>query len=347
MTVSVSTEPVSDALWDEYVNRSPGSTLYHLSGWRRVIERSFAHHTDYLWASAGGSAIAGVLPLVQLKSRVFGHMLVSLPFFNYGGICGDSDEVCAALRDGAIAMARERRADFVEIRQESDTHPWQHGLQRKASKVAMRLSLPATSDDLWKSLGSKLRNQVQRPRKEGMTAVIGRLDQLDAFYDVFAANMRDLGTPVYAKAFFANILREFPDRTWISTVYSGKTPVASGFLAGFRDGIEIPWASSRREFNRLSPNMLLYWNSLEFACSRGYRSFDFGRSTPNEGTYKFKEQWGAQPVPLYWYYWLPDGRSMPQVNTKNPKYQAAIHVWQRLPVGLTRLIGPRIVKYIP
>jgi hypothetical protein len=118
-------------------------------------------------------------------------------------------------------------------------------------------------------------------------------------------------------------------------------------IVAFRDRIEIPWASSLRRFNRFSPNMLLYWTCLEFACTQGYRLFDFGRSTPNESTYRFKEQWGAKPHPLYWYYWLPDGRPIPQVNPRNPKYRSAIAVWQHLPVSLTRLIGPAIVKYIP
>jgi FemAB-related protein (PEP-CTERM system-associated) len=180
-----------------------------------------------------------------------------------------------------------------------------------------------------------------------MTAVVGGEDLLDGFYDVFSANMRDLGTPVYPKRFFRNILRQFPSRTWIVSVYSGHTVVASGLIVAFRDRIEIPWASSLRRFNRFSPNMLLYWTCLEFACTQGYRLFDFGRSTPNESTYRFKEQWGAKPHPLYWYYWLPDGRPIPQVNPRNPKYRSAIAVWQHLPVSLTRLIGPAIVKYIP
>jgi len=347
MTFSIASSSVNETRWDEYANRAAGSTLYHLYGWRRVIEHTFAPRTDYLSAVPASSDVVGILPLVQLESRMFGNMLVSLPFFNYGGICGDCDEVRSALLDAAINIAADRKVDFVEIRHDDNTQAWQQRLQRKVSKVSMRLDLPASSDELWKSIGSKLRNQVQRPRKEGMTAVVGKEELLDGFYDVFSSNMRDLGTPVYPKMFFSNILREFPGRTWICSVYSGERPVAAGFLAGFRDRLEIPWASSLRGFNKFSPNMLLYWSSLEFACSRGYRLFDFGRSTPDEGTYRFKEQWGAKPHPLYWYYWLPNGRDIPQVNPRNPKYRAAIAVWQRLPLSITRLVGPAIVKYIP
>jgi FemAB-related protein (PEP-CTERM system-associated) len=338
---------VDETEWDGYVNRAAGSTLYHLSGWRRVIERTFGHPTYYLSARDSSSAVVGILPLVQLRSRLFGNMLVSLPFFNYGGICADLESTSQFLLQGAIDLATRLDTDFIEIRQDDDAQQWQRGLAKKTAKVSMRLSLPPSADLLWRSLGAKLRNQVQRPRKEGMTAVIGGEELLDGFYDVFSSNMRDLGTPVYSKHFFRNVLGQFPGRTWIGTVYSGKTPVASGLLAAFRDRLEIPWASSLREFNRFSPNMLLYWSCLEFACVSGYRVFDFGRSTPHEGTYRFKEQWGATPHPLYWYYWLPEGSQMPQVNQKNPKYRTAIALWQRLPVSVTRLIGPGIVKYIP
>jgi serine/alanine adding enzyme len=330
--------------WDAFASSAPGATLYHLSGWKAVIEDTFSHSTFYLSAVDDSSLVVGILPLAQLKSRVFGNMLVSLPFFNYGGVCASSEDVRRGLLDAAIRVATERKVDFIEIRHEDD---WQQGLPRKTGKVSMRLELPSTSDELWKALGSKLRNQVQKPRKEGLTSVIGREDQLDAFYEVFAANMRDLGTPVYPKSFFRNILRQFPERTWIGAVYAGTQPVAAGFLAGFRDRLEIPWASSLRAFNRMGPNMLLYWTCLEFACSQRYPIFDFGRSTPGEGTYLFKEQWGAKPHQLYWYYWLPNGADMPQVNPKNPKYRAAIALWQRLPISVTQRIGPRIVKYIP
>ncbi len=335
--------PADARRWDAFVNATPEASLYHLYSWREVIEETFAHRTFYL-AAVDESRIVGVFPFVRLKSLAFGHMLVSLPFFNYGGICAATEDARRALLLGGIDVAKRTAADFLEIREEQERSD---ALPSKTAKVSMRLRLPATADELWKSLGSKLRNQVQRPRKEGMTAAIGRAEALDDFYDVFTANMRDLGTPVYPKAFFRNILNRFPDRTWICNVYMNGAPVAAGFLAGFKDRLEIPWASSLRTYNRFSPNMLLYWRSLEFACEQRYDIFDFGRSTPGEGTFRFKEQWGATPRQLYWYYWLPDGAEMPQVNPKNPKYRAAIATWQRLPIGLTRRLGPKIVKYIP
>jgi len=159
--------------------------------------------------------------------------------------------------------------------------------------------------------------------------------------------MRDLGSPVLPKSFFRHILAKFPESTWIVTVVRGGKPVASGFLAGFKNRIEIPWASSLRTYNQLGTNMLLYWSCLSFACERGFTVFDFGRSTRGGGTYRFKEQWGAKPLPLYWHYWVRPGIPVPDITNKNPKYRLAIDLWKRLPLPVTRVLGPRIVKNIP
>jgi len=211
----------------------------------------------------------------------------------------------------------------------------------------MRLELPKSEKDLWTSFPSKLKSQIRKPQKEGMTGRIARYEELDNFYRIFSINMRDLGTPVYPKHFFRNILDHFPENSWICTVSTGSIPVASGFLLGFKGKLEIPWASSIREYNRLGPNMFLYWSCLEFACNRGFRVFDFGRSTVGEGTYRFKEQWGAIPHPMFWHYWMAKDAPMPEINPRNPKYRFAIGVWKKLPVPITRIFGPRLVRNIP
>jgi len=331
--------------WDSYVMNSNLSTCYHLTGWKDVIEASFGHKTHYLLAEDENNAIRGVLPLVRLKSMLFGNFMVSLPYFNYGGICADDDEIFSMLLNKAADLAAAEKVAHIEFRH---THPTNRGLPEKKAKVCMTLALPADSEELWKAFSAKLRSQIRKPAKEHMYAKVGKEDQIDSFYDVFTVNMRDLGTPVYSKAFFQNILKTFPDSSWICTVYTEKgNPIASGFLVGFKERLEIPWASSLRRFNQFSPNMLLYWTALKFGCENGYRSFDFGRSTPGEGTYRFKEQWGAKPIQLYWHYWLRNEGKLPELNPKNPKYEMAIKIWQRLPVCLTKLIGPALVKNLP
>jgi FemAB-related protein (PEP-CTERM system-associated) len=211
----------------------------------------------------------------------------------------------------------------------------------------MRLALPADSAALSKNFPAKLRSQIRRAEKEGMTCRIGGAELLDDFYAVFSRNMRDLGTPIYGRGFFAEILKTFPDAARVGAVYLGTRPVAAGFLYGYKETLEIPWASSDRRYNRLAPNMLLYKSVLEHACEQKFRIFDFGRSTPESGTYRFKEQWGAQPVGLHWYYWLADGCVPPDLSPSNSKYRLAISVWRRLPLALSRRLGPNIVRYIP
>ena len=244
----------------------------------------------------------------------------------------------ALLIDEAICTARDLGASHIEFRQE---RPLDNGFPDKTRKVSMRLTLPASGADLWNALPSKLRSQIRKPQKEGMTVRISRHEELENFYRIFSINMRDLGTPVYPKHFFRNILDHFPDNSWICTVSAGKRPLASGFLVGFKEKLEIPWASSLRKYNRLGSNMLLYWSCLEFACDREFRVFDFGRSTIGESTYRFKEQWGAAASPDALAILARADGTLPEINPRNPKYRFAIGMWKRLPVSLTRLLGPR------
>lgn len=327
-------------LWEAYVARNGRN--YHRLAWRQVVQKSFGHPTYYLIAKTGG-AVCGILPLVFVRSWFFGQSLVSMPFFNDGGIVADTPEVQAALLNEASRLAKQVGAAHVELRQ---NRPQTWDLPVKSHKVAMRLDLPPSSDTLWASFPAKLKSQIRRPMKENMDVRWGGIDQLDAFYRVFSVNMRDLGTPVYSKRFFENMLIAFPDRRTICVVYHADLPVAAAFLSTFGETMEIPWASSLRQYGALSPNMLLYWSVLREACERGYKRFDFGRCTPEEGTYKFKQQWGATPEPLYWYYILDRGRPLPEVNVKNPKYHLAIALWQKLPLWMTLQIGPHMVKGI-
>ena len=175
----------------------------------------------------------------------------------------------------------------------------------------MVLPLQPTVDEQWRVLDRKLRNQVRKAEKSGLTVQRGGAELLDSFYDVLARNMRDLGSPVHSKRFFADILATFPDRTRLLCVSLGSTPVAASFVIWHGERIEVPWASALRAYNPLCPNVLLYWEMLKFSIERRFAQFDFGRSTPNEGTFNFKQQWGAEPHQLYWEYWLDAGRSLP------------------------------------
>jgi len=329
---------------DKYINCSRASNLYHDYRWGNIVGKCFGHRYHVLISEDNNGIMNGVLPLVHIKSSSFGNFIVSMPYFNYGGVCADDDFIRDQLIADAVRIGKELKVHHIEFRQENSFH---NGFPEKTSKVSMRLSLPGSFDDLWNSFPSKLRSQIKVPQKAGMISRIGRTEELDGFYEVFSKNMRDLGTPVYPKLFFRNILDQFPESARICSVYMADTPVASGFLIGYKERIEIPWASSIRAHNRLSPNMLLYWSCLKFACEKGFKTFDFGRSTKEESTYKFKEQWGATPSPMVWSYWVRNEGKMPDLTPRNRKYRLAIGIWKKLPVPVTRMLGPRIIRNIP
>jgi FemAB-related protein (PEP-CTERM system-associated) len=309
-------------------------------GWRAVFERRFGHRCVYLMARRDGR-VEGVLPLVYIKSRLFGRTMTSLPFVNYGGVLAEADEVGRALVDAAADEARARRCRYVELRHFGRRF---QDFPSKQHKVTMRLPL---EPGMWERLDRKVRNQIRKAEKSGLTVVSGGGELLDEFYTVFARNMRDLGTPVYARRFFDEILRAFPGRIRLVIVRLKDAPIAGGVTYRTNSIVQVPWASSIRDHNSLCPNHLLYWHAIESAVADGCHVFDFGRSTPNEGTYKFKEQWGAAPVALNWEYCLLQGGDLPDQSPKNPKFQMAIQAWKRLPLWVANAVGPYIVTSIP
>ena len=211
----------------------------------------------------------------------------------------------------------------------------------------MRLTLPDSAEELGKTLGAKTRSQIKRPIREDPKVSIGGIEIVDRFYVVFSRNMRDLGTPVYAKAMFDDILRRFPEESSIVLIEIQGRPAAAAFLLHFRDTTEVTWASADRQFNKISINMFMYWEILKFSIERGSTIFDFGRSTVESGSYRFKKQWGAKPVQLYWNYWLKEGHTLPKMNPDNPKYALAISAWKKLPLRISNLLGPHIVRHLP
>ncbi len=337
-------EAIGESRWNAYVDNCEQASVYHLSGWKSIISKAFNGRCLYFAAISETGDVSGVLPLVHFKNRLFGNFLVSMPYFNHAGLLSNNAEAEEALLSHVIHVAQGLDVSHLELR---EFHPRHGEWQYKDEKVLMLLDLPSDPDVLWKSIGSKRRSQVKRPEREGASVSTGGLELLDDFYAVFSRNMRDLGTPVYARALFAEILKNFPSDTFIVVIYLNKTPVAAAFLIGHRKTIEIPWASSLREYNRLGTNMKLYWEVLKFSISQGYKIFDFGRSTIDGPTYKFKKQWGSQPKQCFWNYWLAEGNELPQLNPNNPKYKMAIAGWKRLPLVVANSLGPHIVKHLP
>jgi FemAB-related protein (PEP-CTERM system-associated) len=342
--ITIALACASDAAqWDRYVDAHPRSALYHRYVWRTIVATAFGHESFYWLARDSAGAVRGVLPIVRLRSRLFGDFGVALPFFNYGGAIADNSAIAAQLLEHAASDARIQGMRHLEIRSTQPVGDW----PARTDKVSMILRLPADSEQFAAQLGSKLRSQINRARQENAEVCIGHRELLDDFYAVFARNMRDLGTPVYGRNFFATILENLPTQSYLVVLRLHGKPVAAAFLVGDRDLMEIPWASTLRPANALNMNMLLYWEVLNFCIARGYPFFDFGRSSNDSGTFRFKKQWGAQPLQHYWQYWLADGGELPALKPDSPKFRLLIACWRRLPVFVTRLIGPPIVRNLP
>lgn len=329
--------------WDRFVADNDRCANYHRWGWKRIVEESFHWPTFYLLAEEG-EAVRGILPIVWQKSRMFGSFLTSLPFLNGGGVVSDTVVTAEALVAEAISLAKRLRVGYLELRHRRDP---QVALPTKAHKVAMLLSLKRDPEKTWEALPHKVRTDIRKGIKSDLTADFGGSELLDDFYDVFTRNMRDLGTPVYSSIFFAQMLGTFPQDNFICVVRHGGKAIAASFLLGYRNAIEAGWSASRYDYLSMRPNMFLYWKILCFGGERGYTEFDFGRSSIDSGTYRFKKQWGARELPLVWAYWVPDGNELPEVNKENPRYKLAIKVWQKLPLPVTKMVGPPIARCLP
>jgi FemAB-related protein (PEP-CTERM system-associated) len=367
MAIKVQSLSVASAQdWDRYVRANGHATAYHLSGWSRVIEKTYGHKT-YLMAAIRENAenqpnrrdnldIVGILPIVKMRDIMLSTSLISMPFCDFGGAIANDHVICRLLIENAISVAGRLGAKRIEFRNAEKTEDGENLDVRKYGKdlhwieesrrCRLILKLPESSGELMKGFKSKLRSQIKRPSKSGCKARVGKSALIEDFYSVFASNMRDLGSPVHSKRLFENILNEFYDITTIFIVFKDDVPLAGSITIGFGDTMYNPWASSLRQYSRLSPNMLLYWKMLEFASNNGYKIFDFGRSYVNEGTYRFKKQWGAQPVPLPWQHISNEKKRSFNVSSDRPAFQAAAEFWKKLPLTLTKIIGPRLRKHI-
>lgn len=316
--------------------------MCHQYSWREVIERAYGHRTYYLMAERGGAAV-GILPLVLVRRPWLGSSLTSMPFMDYGGVCADDDVSAQALIDHACVLMREQQSRSLELRQTDASV--QLGTARQ-DKVSMMLDLSGGADGIWKALPAKVRNQVRKAEKSGLSVCVGGVELLDEFYGIFVVNMRDLGSPVHAKAFFTAMCTALGGAVRVTLIRDGQRTVGGLIALFFKDTMLVPWASSLREYFSKCPNNLLYWDAIQDGCKRGCATFDFGRSSVGSGTYDFKKQWGAQPKQLFWQVLNLNGAQGATISTDDAKYRLVLEVWRRLPISVTRIIGPRVRKYL-
>ncbi len=309
-----------------------------------AVARGLKHRPYYLEAVRGERTV-GVLPLAYVSSFLFGRFLVSLPYLNYGGVLAEDETSAGLLIDKAVELADKLNVRYLELRHEqSISHPAL--THTRTDKVHMRLALPDSPGQLWDQISAKVRNQVRKGQKQDFSVTFGGEELLSAFYQVFSENMRDLGTPVFSKQLFRRILQTFPGRAELCVVRDGNKPIAGALLTHGQGVTEVPSASSLRSYNPTNVNMLMYWHLLERAVLRGQVVFDFGRTSEDANTFRFKKQWGAKPFPAVWQYYVRQGE-LGDTRKENPRYERMIRLWKRLPVWLTRWIGPAIVRGIP
>lgn len=327
--------------WDGYVGWTPGATYCHLYAWREIMSDVLGHECFNLVATDEQGAWHGVLPIVRVKSPLLGHYLVSMPFLNSGGPLGTQAAECE-LMAWAVGEARRSRADLLELRSRQllSSAPRQSN-----RKITVRLALPESKELLWNAFPSKLRSQIRRPTKAGLTSRFGP-DQREAFADIYARTMHRLGTPALPSALFEKIAALFPDIVEFGVVYRGDEPVAAGCGFRWHDEFELQWAGALREHSETAPNMLLYWSFMERMITRGVKVFDFGRCTPGGGTHGFKRQWGGADVALPWAQWSPRNVSAPP-SPDRPLFRFAANCWKRMPRALATRVGPLIATQIP
>jgi FemAB-related protein (PEP-CTERM system-associated) len=330
-------------LWDGFLDNQATSSFYHLFDWKEIAESCLGHKTFYLAALDQGSC-TGVLPLVYINSLIFGKILCSMPFLNYGGICASDPRVEAALLKEAKSLVDRNKMAYLELR---NIKKLSESLPTSAQKVSMTLKLQPDPDLVWDSFKSKQRTTIRRTYKNDLHTHNGGIEMLDDFYTILAKSWRNLGTPIYKKSFFATILTTFAEKTRIFTVFHKDRPVATAFNGYYKGVIEGMWMGTDTNYKHLQPNYMLYWEMIKHGCENGCRHFHFGRSSIDSGGEFFKKKWNAEAQQLYWQYHLGTKETMPQLNVRNPRYRYAISLWRKLPVELTTLLGPPLARNIP
>lgn len=343
MGVEVRTFEQAPEAWRHYADGSASACIYHDARWKTVIEETYGHICHYLIAFRSDRP-AGILPLVEIRSRWFGHFMVSLPFVTYGGITAEDDSAATALAEEAARRCREAGGRWVELRQRDNA-----GLRwpSRHHKVALATDVSNGAEALWTRLSSRLRGKIRKAERSGASFEVAGAEGAGEFYRIFARNMRDLGTPVYPLRFFQSIAGHFSGQTRLFLVRKSGRVVAAAFGLEDRRLLQLPWICSDYRYSGNYANEFLYWSVLEWAANHGFRKVDFGRSTAGSGNHRFKKQWNPEETPLTWYYWTPEGCSPPRLDPESPRFRLAIRLWRRLPLAVANFLGPRIVRCLP
>jgi len=331
--------------WDAYLSTSDSSTLFQGSAWMHVVKETYGHQPLYLQATRGDQ-IVGVLPLFLVTIPLMGRIIASDPFTSYGGICADDSAVACRLLEAAAELAKSHDALYVEIKNLTELRNHSEGWCKKEIYCTMLLDLSEGADAVWTSWKGKTRTDVRRAIKMDVKLSKGHHDLLDPFYSLVTADMKRLGTPVHSRAFYRNILNSYPNDARIYLATKNGAPIASILTIRAKQMVQAYASASDWEARNIKPTSLLYWQLIKDAVDMGVKTLDFGRSTLDSGTYKFKQGMGGIPVPLNYYYWLHRSKSIPNVHQENNKLLIATRAWSWLPLPITRWLGPKLIRYV-
>lgn len=330
-------------IWDEYVISHPSGSLFHLTAWKRVIERTFGFEPRYLCALERGR-IRGVLPLFLVPNILQGRSLISTPFAVYGGACADNEQISRELRASACEMARQEQVQYLELREQTSlSDPAFH---TKQLYVSFDKELPPSAEELLGGFPRDTRYMIRKATKSGLHAESG-LQALDIFYEIYARSFHHLGTPVFSRRFFHVIVEEFGELCELTTVWNGAKSIAGVLSFRFGKWILPYFGGSLKEGRQVGANNFMYWEVMKSALENGLRYFDFGRSKLGSGSYSFKTQWNMRERPLPYQFFLVRRKNMPNYSPVNPKFQMAISLWRAMPFALTKMAGPALVKLFP
>ena len=331
-------QPQDAARWDEFVLRCPQASFFHRAGWQRVIEQAFGHKTYFYYAEVDGR-IEGVLPLAEIKSRLFGHSLGSLPFCVYGGPAASSEAAADALDRQAQQLAATLKVGHLEYHNVSPRHADWHA---KDLYVTFRKEMDPDPEKNMNAIPRKQRAMVRKGIKLGLIGEVD--DNVDRMFDAYASSVHRLGTPVFPKKYFANLQKEFGEECEVRVITQNGALVAAVLSFYWRDEV-VPYYGGGTPLARdVAGNDFMYWNLMQAAAARGARLFDFGRSKLGTGAYDFKKNWGFTAQPLPYEYKLITSTELPDNNPLNPKYALFIKMWKKLPLPLANIIGPHIVR---
>lgn len=329
--------------WDLFVQSHPNGTFFHQLGWKRVMEKTYGYKPYYFCAKQG-ERITGIAPAFLISNWMTGRCLISLPFAVYGGVCAEDQESEQALVAHLESLANDLEVAYLELRnRRGDIRGGYHANTRYSS---FTLPLVQDTDAVYKAFPKDIRYMLRKAEKAGLRSQRG-FDQLDSFYHLMTINLRRLGTPAFPKQLFENLIREYPGQVDLTVVYSGDQPMSGGLSFFFREWMQPYYIGSKEEAKALAANNFLWWELIRLGASTGYTTFDFGRSKKNSGNYDFKKKWNSKIEDLAYQVRLVRRKEAPDFSPMNPKFELATNIWKKMPLGLTRAIGPRVVRWFP